>query len=125
MSFGDAIKNFFTKYVTFSGRARRSEFWFAVLFTTLVSAAIGIIWPGTVQYVDGMPVQQSSMMSNLWSLAILLPSLSITWRRLHDIGRKGTYFFFVFIPIAGIIMLIIQLAKDSEPGANAYGEPVK
>lgn len=52
MSFGDAIKNFFTKYVTFSGRARRSEYWFAVLFTTLVSAAIGIIWPGTSEYVN-------------------------------------------------------------------------
>lgn len=65
------------------------------------------------------------MMSNLWSLAIFLPSLAITWRRLHDIGRKGTYFFFILIPIAGIIMLIIQLVKDSEPGANAYGAPVK
>lgn len=125
MSFGDAIKSFFTKYVTFSGRARRSEYWFAVLFTTLVSAAIGIIWPGSTDYVNGFEVQRNSMMSDLWSLAILLPSLAITWRRLHDIGRKGTYFFFVFIPIAGIIMLIIQLAKDSEPGANAYGEPVK
>lgn len=125
MSFGAAIKAFFTKYVTFSGRARRSEYWYAVLFTTLVSAAIGIIWPGTIEYMDGFPVQRNSMMTDLWSLAILLPSLAITWRRLHDIGRKGTYFFFILIPIAGIIMLIIQLVKDSEPGANAYGEPVK
>jgi uncharacterized membrane protein YhaH (DUF805 family) len=125
MSFGAAIKAFFTKYVTFSGRARRSEYWFAVLFTTLVSTAVGIIWPGTIEYMNGFPVQRNSMMSDLWSLAILLPSLAITWRRLHDIGRKGTYFFFILIPIAGIIMLIIQLVKDGEPGANAYGEPVK
>lgn len=125
MSFGEAIKAFFTKYVTFSGRARRSEYWFAVLFTTLVSAAIAIIWPGTTDYVNGIEIQRNSMMSDLWSLAILLPSLAITWRRLHDIGRKGTYFFFILIPIAGIIMLIVQLVKDSEPGANAYGEPVK
>ncbi len=125
MSFGDAIKAFFTKYVTFSGRARRSEYWYAVLFTTLVSAAIAIIWPGTIDYSSGFAIQRNSMMSDLWSLAILLPSLAITWRRLHDIGRKGTYFFFILIPIAGIIMLIIQLVKDSEPGANAYGEPVK
>jgi uncharacterized membrane protein YhaH (DUF805 family) len=58
-------------------------------------------------------------------LATLLPSLSITWRRLHDVNKSGKYFFFIFIPIAGAIMLLIQLTKDSEPGANQYGEPVK
>lgn len=125
MSFGEAISSFFRNYVTFSGRARRSEFWFAVLFTTLVSMAISIVFPGTVQYVGDFPVEQASAASQLWSLATLLPSLALTWRRLHDIGRKGTYFFFIFIPIAGAIMLLIQLVKDSEPGANAYGEPVK
>jgi len=125
MSFGDAIKSFFTKYVTFSGRARRSEYWYSVLFTTLVSTAIMIIWPGSVDYIGEIEIQRASAISDLWSLAIFLPSLAITWRRLHDIGRKGTYFFFILIPIVGIIMLIIQLAKDSQAGANAYGEPVK
>ena len=125
MSFGDAIKSFFTKYVTFSGRARRSEYWYSVLFTTLVSTVIMIIWPGSVDYIGEIAVQRASGISDLWSLAILLPSLAITWRRLHDIGRKGTYFFFVLIPIVGIIMLIVQLAKDSQAGANVYGEPVK
>jgi uncharacterized membrane protein YhaH (DUF805 family) len=125
MSFGDAIKSFFTKYVTFSGRARRSEYWYSVLFTTLVSTVIMIIWPGSVDYIGEIAVQRASGISDLWSLAIFLPSLAITWRRLHDIGRKGTYFFFVLIPIVGIIMLIVQLAKDSQAGANVYGEPVK
>jgi len=125
MSFGDAIKSFFTKYVTFSGRARRSEYWYSVLFTTLVSTVIMIIWPGSVDYIGEIEIQRASGISDLWSLAILLPSLAITWRRLHDIGRKGTYFFFVLIPIVGIIMLIVQLAKDSQAGANVYGEPVK
>ncbi len=125
MSFGAAITSYFSKYVTFNGRARRSEFWFAVLFTALVSTAISIVFPGEVQYINGMPVQGTSVVSDLWSLATLLPSLAITWRRLHDIGRKGTYFFFVLIPIVGAIMLIVQLAKDSDPNANAFGEPVK
>jgi uncharacterized membrane protein YhaH (DUF805 family) len=125
MSFGEAIKSFFTKYVTFSGRARRSEYWYSVLFTTLVSTVIMIIWPGSVDYIGEIAVQRASGISDLWSLAIFLPSLAITWRRLHDIGRKGTYFFFVLIPIVGIIMLIVQLAKDSQAGANVYGEPVK
>ncbi len=125
MSFGAAIASFFSKYATFSGRARRSEFWFAVLFTTLVSLAIGIIWPGTTLDLDGMSFQQASMPSNLWQLAIFVPSLALSWRRLHDVGRKGTYYLFILIPVVGWIMLFIQLVKDSQPGANAFGESVK
>ena len=125
MSFGAAIASYFRNYVTFSGRARRSEFWFAALFTFLVAAAISIVFPGHTEYIGEYAVEQTSAMSQLWSLATLLPSLAITWRRLHDIGRKGTYFFFVLIPIAGAIMLLIQLTKDSEPDANQFGEPVK
>jgi len=125
MSFGAAIASFFSKYATFSGRARRSEFWFAVLFTTLVSVAIGTIWPGTTLVVNDMSIQQSSVPSNLWQLAILVPSLALSWRRLHDVGRKGTYYFFILIPIVGWIMLFIQFVKDSQPGSNAFGEPVK
>jgi uncharacterized membrane protein YhaH (DUF805 family) len=125
MSFGAAISSFFTKYATFSGRARRSEFWFVVLFTTLVSIVISIIAPGPMMEFNGVMVQQQSMLSNLWSLATLIPSLSLTWRRLHDVNKSGNYFFFVLIPIVGAILLFIQLVKDSAPGANAYGEPVK
>ncbi len=125
MSFGAAISSFFTKYATFSGRARRSEFWYAVLFTTLVSTAISIIAPGSMTEVNGFEVQQASMLSNLWSLATLIPSLSLTWRRLHDVNKSGNYFFFVFLPIVGWIILLIQLVKDSATGDNVYGAPVK
>jgi len=125
MSFGAAISSFFSKYATFSGRARRSEFWFAVLFTTLVSTAISIVWPSTTVVLDGMSFQQSSLQSNLWLLAIFVPSIALSVRRLHDVGRKGTYYLFVLLPIVGSILLFIQFVKDSEPVANAFGEPVK
>jgi uncharacterized membrane protein YhaH (DUF805 family) len=125
MSFGAAISSFFSKYATFSGRARRSEFWFAVLFTTLVSTAISIVWPSTTVVLDGMSFQQSSLPSNLWQLAILVPSIALSVRRLHDVGLKGTYYLFVLLPIVGWIVLFIQFVKDSEPVANAFGEPVK
>jgi uncharacterized membrane protein YhaH (DUF805 family) len=125
MSFGAAIASFFSKYATFSGRARRSEFWYAVLFTTLVSAAIGLIWPGSVMYVNEIAIQQSSLPSNLWQLAIFVPSLALSWRRLHDVGRAGTYYLFILLPIVGWILLLVQFLKDSQPGANAYGESVK
>jgi uncharacterized membrane protein YhaH (DUF805 family) len=125
MSFIDAIKSYFKNYTTFKGRARRSEFWFTVLFTFLVSAALSIIFPGPMEMVWGMEVEQSSAAENLWSLATIIPSLAVTWRRLHDVGRSGKYFFFILIPIAGIIMLLIELTKDSQPGENSYGAPVK
>lgn len=125
MSFFDAIKSYFNNYATFKGRARRSEFWFTVLFTFLVSAALSIIFPGPMEMMWGTEVEQSSAAENLWSLATIVPSLAVTWRRLHDVGRSGKYFFFILIPIAGIIMLLIQLTKDSQPQENAYGAPVK
>jgi uncharacterized membrane protein YhaH (DUF805 family) len=125
MSFVAAIGSFFSKYATFSGRARRSEFWFAVLFTSLVSTAISIVSPGTTQYVNDIAIQQASVLSNLWQLAIFVPSLALSWRRLHDVGRKGTYYLFILLPIVGWILLFIQLVKDSQPGANEFGDPVK
>jgi uncharacterized membrane protein YhaH (DUF805 family) len=125
MSFFEAIKSYFKNYATFKGRARRSEFWFTVLFTVLVSSAISIIAPGHREMMGDFEVDQSSALSNLWSLATIVPSLAVTWRRLHDVGRSGKYFFFILIPIAGIIMLLIQLSKDSQPGANEYGDSVK
>lgn len=125
MSFFDAIKSYFKNYATFKGRARRSEFWFTVLFTVLVSAALSIVFPGPTDMVWDLEVEQSSAAENLWSLATIVPSLAVTWRRLHDVGRSGKYFFFVLIPIAGIIMLLIELTKDSQPAANEYGDPVK
>ena len=125
MSFIDAIKSYFKNYATFKGRARRSEFWFTVLFTFLVSAALSIVFPGPTYMVWDMKVEQSSAAENLWSLATIVPSLAVTWRRLHDVGRSGKYFFFILIPIAGIIMLLIELTKDSQPGENQFGPSVK
>jgi uncharacterized membrane protein YhaH (DUF805 family) len=125
MTFIEAIKSYFKNYATFKGRARRSEFWFTVLFTVLVSSAISIIAPGHREMMGDFEVDQSSSLSNLWSLATVVPSLAVTWRRLHDVGRSGNYFFFILIPIAGIIMLLIQLTKDSQQGENEFGVAVK
>ena len=125
MSFVDAIKSYFQNYANFKGRARRSEFWWVALFTTLVSAGLSILFPGTVMELNGVAFQQNSPIVSLWSLATLVPSLAITWRRLHDVSKSGPYFFFVLIPLAGAIMLLIQLVKDSTPGANTFGAPVK
>lgn len=122
MKFGEAIKSYFYKYATFGGRAGRSEFWFAALFTFLVSTAAGIINPG---HLDANGFQQSGTLQNLWSFATIVPNLAIGFRRLHDTNRSGVNLLWALLPLVGWIILIVRLAKDSEPGANQYGEPVK
>ena len=122
MKFGDAIKSFFSKYATFSGRARRSEYWFAVLFFALVSAAASVIWPGGTDE-DGW--RQNGPLESLWSIATFIPSLAIAVRRLHDTGRSGKYLWWLLLPIAGAIMVIVRLCEDSAKEPNHYGDPVK
>jgi uncharacterized membrane protein YhaH (DUF805 family) len=125
MSFVDAIKSYFANYANFKGRARRSEYWYAALFTTVVSTILSYVFPGSVLQVGDLQVMQNSPIVSLWSIATLVPSLAIAWRRLHDVSKGGPYAFFALIPIVGWIMLLIQLVKDSTPGANSFGNPVK
>ena len=125
MNFFDAIKSYFRNYATFKGRASRSEFWFAALFTFLVSAAIGIVSPGHRSMIGEMEYMDSSPLSNLWSLLTLVPTLAISWRRLHDVDKSGKYFFWILLPIAGAIMLLVQYCKVGTPEANRFGDPVK
>lgn len=122
MSFGEAIKSYFSNYAVFRGRSRRSAFWWTVLFTALVSIAAGVINPGSV---DENGFRNSGTLENLWSLATFIPSLAITFRRLHDTGKSGANVFWIFLPIVGWIILIVALVKDSQAGTNQYGEPVK
>ena len=126
MSFVDAIKSYFQNYANFKGRARRSELWWTVLFTALVSTGLSIVFPGgVVELAGGIMVPQNHPIVSLWSLATFVPSLAITWRRLHDVSKPGTYFLFILLPIVGWILLLIELVKDSTPGANTFGAPVK
>lgn len=112
MTFTQAIQSVFSQYATFSGRARRSEYWFFVLFNYVISAALGFL---------GRYMFLFSILSGLYSLAVLIPSLAVTWRRLHDIGKGGGWYFMVLVPLVGWILLIIWLCRDSQPGENAYG----
>ncbi|MEY4617990.1 MAG: inner membrane protein yhaI [Actinomycetota bacterium] len=122
MSFGEAIKSYFKNYAVFKGRSRRSAFWFTVLFTGLVSIALGIINPADA---DENGFKNPSVLENLWSLATLVPSLAVSVRRLHDTGKSGANVFWIFLPVIGWIILLVAFVKDSAPGANQYGEPVK
>ena len=114
MSFVDAIKSVFTQYVGFRGRARRSEFWWFYLFTCVVNGVLSGLKSATGASAFGV-------ISIIFALAVLLPSLAVAIRRLHDIGKKWPFIFMGLIPIAGVIILIVNWAKDSEPGDNQFG----
>lgn len=122
MNFGEAIKSYFKNYAVFKGRSRRSAFWYSVLFTGLVSMAAGIITPGSI---DANGWRNTGVLENLWSLATFIPSLAISFRRLHDTGKSGANLFWIFLPVIGWIILLVAFIKDSAPGENQYGAPVK
>lgn len=114
MSMKEAIQSVFRQYATFTGRARRSEYWYFALFSGIVSIVLSVLQQATGSGVF-------AVLSGLYSLAVLIPGLAVSWRRLHDIGKPGTYYLFILIPIVGAILLIIWCAKDSQPGDNDYG----
>jgi uncharacterized membrane protein YhaH (DUF805 family) len=99
MTFGESISTCFTKYAAFTGRASRSEYWWWFLFTFLASAATGIV---------------SESLSALFSLGVLLPSLAVGARRLHDTDRSGWFLLLWIIPLIGWIILIVWLIQESK-----------
>ncbi|MEJ2036110.1 MAG: DUF805 domain-containing protein, partial [Maritimibacter sp.] len=106
MTFGQAVKNNFSKYVTFSGRAARSEFWWWGLFvmvTNLVLSWVDIALFGTVETGVGRVSGYTDMpvLSSLFLLATLLPSISVTVRRLHDRDKSGWWYWLFLVPIVG------------------------
>lgn len=127
---GQAVTRFFRKYATFSGRASRSEFWWVYLAYVVVSAAIFIplsaagITSVTVtadsQIVYGPGYWMVWTISLIVTLALLVPFLAISWRRLHDTGRSGGYYFLAFIPLVGPIIVIILLALPSNPAGARF-----
>ena len=125
MTFFEAIKSYFRNYATFKGRASRSEFWYAALFTFLVSLAIDIVSPGHRSMMGDWEYMESSALSNLWSLGTLVPTLAISWRRLHDVDKSGKYFFWILLPLVGAIMLLVQDVKAGTVGSNQYGDQPK
>ncbi len=118
MSFTEAVTSVFSNYANFSGRARRSEYWYFTLFNLIVSAVLGILLNLTAGSFLGNIVRATEI---VYSLAVLVPSLAVVWRRLHDIGKSGAWYFIGLVPIVGFILLLVWFCKDSQPEVNQYG----
>ncbi|MED4585781.1 DUF805 domain-containing protein [Brevibacillus choshinensis] len=99
------------QYVAFSGRARRQEYWMFMLFSIIISVILAI-----VENLIGIP----NVLTGIYSLAVLLPSLSVLFRRLHDTGRSGWWFLISLIPVIGSIVLLVFTCLDSTED-NQYG----
>lgn len=106
------------KYAVFSGRARRKEYWFFVLFNIIVSVVLSVIdgVTGTLDTEGGV-----GLLSGLYTLAVIVPSIAVGIRRLHDIGRSGWWLLIVLVPLIGALVLLFFAVQDSQPGSNEYG----
>jgi uncharacterized membrane protein YhaH (DUF805 family) len=100
------------KYAEFKGRARRKEYWMFFLINLIIAVVIA--------FVEGM-FGSPGIIGMLYSLAVLLPAIGVTVRRLHDTDRTGWWILVFLIPLIGWIVLLVFMVLDSQPGDNEYG----
>ena len=105
----DVLKN---KYAVFTGRARRKEYWMFFLFNILIAVGIAII-----ESIIGT----GGILGIIFSLAMLVPGIAVTVRRLHDTGRSGWWILISLIPVIGWIILLVFMVLEGQPGDNEYG----
>ncbi len=131
MGFITAIKTVFSKYVVFQGRARRSEFWWWVLFVWIVTFIANLldgmlnldmkIMADENGVMQSVPLYSVGWISIIVALALFLPSVAVSVRRLHDIDRTGWWWWLGFVCCVGPIVLLIFHLLPSTPGENRYG----
>lgn len=112
------------KYATFAGRARRKEYWMFALINFVICVALSIVAAVTLG-ASGKSALVIDAALGVYCLLILLPSLAVTVRRLHDTGRSGWWFWIQLVPIAGAIVLFVFTVLDGTPGPNSYGPSPK
>ena len=120
MDFQTSIKTCFNKYADFSGRALRSELWFFALFIVLGSI-VSIIFDVMVL---GYSVESYGPLNLIFSVALILPSISVTARRLHDINKSG-WWQLIELTIIGILLILVWNVAEGEKKKNKYGPPIK
>jgi uncharacterized membrane protein YhaH (DUF805 family) len=104
----------FERYAQFEGRAGRAEFWWFVLANLIINVLLQILASAVdVLFIVGL----------LYSLAIIIPSLAVAVRRLHDTGKSGWWLLIGLVPLVGFIVLIVFYATEGDAGPNQYGEP--
>lgn len=106
-------------YVGFSGRARRKEYWMFFLFNLIISIVLAIVDGALGLKIGGE--QGAGLLGLVYSLAVLLPGIAVSIRRLHDTGRSGWWLLIALVPFIGFIVLLVFMVLDSQGGNNEYG----
>ena len=123
--FLDTIKN---RYAKFDGRATRSEYWYFILFYFILALIVTLVDVLVINPMLGLTpeqAQQGGILQIILGLGLLIPTLALTIRRLHDIGKSGWWLLIALIPIIGALVLIYFYVQDSQAGSNIYGENPK
>ncbi len=110
------------KYAVFSGRSSRKEFWYFSLFNFLIAIVLAVadVMTGTFDAEIGI-----GLLGGIYAIAVLIPIIAVSVRRLHDTDRSGWLCLISLIPLIGAIVLIVFWAQDSQPGENQYGSNPK
>lgn len=118
----DIIKSVLVdKYASISGRANRTEFWIWQLFMAVLNIILGVLSLALSSIGEGA-VYVGGVLSVIVGLALLIPSICVTVRRLHDTGRGGGWCFIVLIPLVGWIWYLVLMLLPGEPRSNRFGE---
>ncbi|WP_298495405.1 DUF805 domain-containing protein [uncultured Maritimibacter sp.] len=132
MNMMEAVRAVFSKYATFSGRSRRAELWWFVLFCFIANLVLSVV----DSFLFGATTETGSLatgdysfssqtdtpiLSMIFALATLIPSIAVGVRRMHDINRSGWWLLIWFIPLVGWIILIVWYAKAGDRGPNRFG----
>ena len=110
------------KYAVFAGRSRRKEYWYFALFNIIAGVVLGLMDRLLSTY---SPAWNVGLLSGIYGLAILVPSLAVTVRKLHDIDRTGWWILIGLVPFVGTIVLLVLALFEGTPGANRYGPDPK
>ena len=100
------------KYAVFSGRARRKEYWLFFLFNIIITFVLG--------FIEGL-AGSAGVLASIYGLAVMIPGIAVSVRRLHDTNRSGWWLFIGLIPLLGAIVLLVFMVQDSQPDENQYG----
>ncbi len=118
VKFAEAPALFFKNYVKFEGRSSRGAYWWFFLANVIVSFVLGFIDGTLGLYAGGV-----GTLGGLWTLAILIPSIAIGMRRLHDIDKSGWWLLIAFIPLVGVIWLIVLFCQPGKRADTQFGGP--
>jgi uncharacterized membrane protein YhaH (DUF805 family) len=112
----------FENYANFNGRARRSEYWYFALMSLIITILATILDSALGINFDPLPY---GYLYFIYAIAVLIPGLAVSVRRLHDVGKSGWFYFIVLIPIIGAIWLLVLFFTEGDQGENDYGPDPK